>query len=88
MVFGGPAAKMASRGLGALSPPPPDRLREGTEAKARILPRVSAPPVRPPPPASHVGMERVGEGESSHRPLARSLPRPVFPPLLRPSGAS
>lgn len=47
--FGGPAAKMASRGLGAQPPPPPGRLREGAEAEAPISPPVSAPPVQSPP---------------------------------------
>lgn len=62
--FGGPAAKMASRGLGAQPPPPPGRLGEGTEAEAPIAPsrrpRPLCPHLRSP---SHLDIEKGGRKE-------------------------
>lgn len=73
--FGGPAAKMASRGFGAAPPPPPGGLREGAEAEVPAVP----PPLRAGPhlrSPSHLGMERVGEGFSEGVGVApaRALP--------------
>lgn len=61
--FGGPAAKMASRGLGAEPPPPPGweggSRGRGPRGASGPRPRRAGPHLRYP---SHLGKETVGEG--------------------------